>query len=147
MATFTFDSVDEIRAFVKDHLKGTRRGGKGDDGDEGTNTNPAPAPIMPPVTTTHQGFAGPPAGFGGGASGFPGHMPAVAPEVTALVTKINSKIDGSLAAGNPQGPMLDWFRQHCGAEAAGATIEQIKTVFLPKMSIPVLENIVKLTGS
>jgi hypothetical protein len=112
-----FDSVDELRDFVKSHLKGTR-GGKntGDDG-EGTTAGAG--------TTTA----------------------APQPAVAALVARIVPKIDGAIASGQPTDQVLSWFRGQCGPEAAGATLDQIKTVFLPKMAAPGLENIAKLMAA
>jgi hypothetical protein len=145
MATFTFDSVDEIRAFVKDHLKGTRRGGKGDD--DGNESAGAPAPIMPPATapTIQAGFT--PAGVG-----FPSATPTpsfggTSPEVTALVGRISAKIDDVIAKGQPADAVLNWFRERCGTHAAAATLDQIKTVFLAKLSVPHLEETAKFIGA
>jgi len=140
-----FDSVDEVKNFVKEHLKGTRRG-KGEADDE--NPAPqAPAPIQPPATAMPS-FAAPSQGFpvtesGGAKPGFP----SAAPEIVALVTRINAKIDSAIAGGQPADAVLGWFRQRCGTEAAAATLEQIKGHFLPKLSIAQLEETAKLMGA
>lgn len=148
-----FDSIEEVQDFVK-KLKGTR-GGKKDD-DEATGAGQAaPQPLAPP--------AGPAAGFTpGGAPGFappvagatqaavgqfaPG-APVVGPEVQALVTRINAKLDGAIASGQPEEAVVQWFRSQCGPEAAQASKDQIKTVFLPKLTVPALENIAKLMNA
>jgi hypothetical protein len=138
-----FNSVEEVKEFVA-QLKGTR--GKKGDGDG--EANQAPPPVMPPTggapafqgPGATQGFA-PPA-----ASPFPaatGGDPAIA----ALVHRIGVGIDTQLARGSDPNNALTWFRQQCGPEAAAATMDQIKTVFLPRLPIAALENIAKLTGA
>lgn len=136
----TFNSLDEVKEFVKS-LKGTR-GPKGGN-DEGDAQ--APAPIMPPAATAHQFAPSPSQGFGH-SNPFPAHS-AADPAVHGLVQRIVTKIDGSLANGQPTEPALNWFRSQCGSEAALATMDQIKTIFLPRMAVPALENIAKLVGA
>jgi hypothetical protein len=148
-----FDSVDELKAFVKNELKGTRRGrGDDDEGSAGTS-NQAPQPIMP--TQPQAGFAQQSGGgFGGmpgagfSAHGGPSAFPAAgaSPEVTALVQRVNTAIDKSIASGQSVEAVLNWFRTRCGAEAAAATLDQIKTVYLPKQSVAHLEETAKLMG-
>ena len=137
-----FDSIEELKTFVKNELKGTRRG-KGEE--EPGDPPQAPAPIMPPTSVPSQfhpsGFAEAP------KSGFPGVASAISPEVTALVQRINAKIDGALTSGQPADTVLNWFRQRCGPDASAATLDQIKTAFLPKLSIPHLEDTAKLMGA
>jgi hypothetical protein len=129
-----FSSVDEVKEFIK-LLKGTR-GGKGGDADEGTAT--APAPLMPPAT-----------GFnpGGMAPSFPGPGASVDPQISALVDRIVTKINGAVAGGQPADAVLTWFRGRCGPEAANATLDQIKGQFLAKLSVPHLEETAKLMGA
>lgn len=136
----SFDSVEEVRNFVKEELKGARRGGK-DDNDGSTGglpSNPA-TPLAPPVGQTFNP-SGAPAAFNPSGS-------AVPPEVTALVNRIIVRIEGALASGQPAQAMLDWFRGQCGPEAAQATMDQIKQVLLPKAAVPTLENIAKLMNA
>ncbi len=150
-----FDSIEEVKEFVG-NLKGTRGGRKGEP-DEAGEGKSAPAPMLPPTGTGGQaGFPGagstgfaPPAGGAtqAGAGPFAPGAPAVAPEVAALVTRISTRIEGAVASGQPADAVLQWFRGQCGAEAANATIEQIKTVFLPKLALPALENIAKLMNA
>ena len=144
-----FDSVEEVKDFMS-QLKGTR-GKKGDVDDVDAK---APAPIMPPATST--AFAPPQAGFAplGAPVGapttfapFPTGMPAAAPEVIMLVQRINASIDAAIAKGQSPDHALNWFRQQCGPEAAAATLDQIKTVFLPRLTASALDNIVKLMGA
>lgn len=160
-----FDTVDELREFVKTHLKNPR-GGKGDK-DEGENTGgattgqtgAAPPPLMPPpqggpgavqgFTPPQGGFAPQPGGFSppqGGAFQGTG-QPAVDPAVAALVGRIVVRIDGAIQSGQPADRALDWFRQQCGAEAASATLDQIKQHFLFKLPMPQLDQIAKFMAA
>jgi hypothetical protein len=131
-----FSSVEEVKEFVG-QLKG-KRGPKGGDDENTVEAARAPTPVMPPAPA--QGFA-PQQSFGG----FPGAgMHAVAPEVATLVQRISVKIDAAIASGQSTDSALNWFRQRCGPEAAAATLDQIKTVYLAKLSIPHLEETAKL---
>lgn len=144
----SFDSIDEVKEFVKG-LKGTR-GGKGDAADEATGH--APEPLKPPAGGAGfpgaGGFVPPGAGAGQTVGGpFAAAATGPAPEVVALVNRISARIDGAIASGQGAGDVLTWFRGQCGAEAAQATMDQIKAVFLPKMAVPGLENIAKLMNA
>lgn len=145
-----FESIDEVRDFVS-KLKGTR-GGKNNAADD-DNAGPAvaaPAPLQPPAGGVMGGPAMAAPSFVPPQAAFPGPAaaaaPSVPPEILALVGRVVAKIDGALASGQPADTVLNWFRSQCGPEAANATLDQIKTVFLAKLSQPALENIVKLTG-
>ena len=138
-----FDSIEEVKDFVG-ALKGTR-GKKGEGDDTPPPAHQAPAPLMPPqgqpltfAPTPQPQFQAPTA--------FPA-PPAVDPAIAALVTRINAKIDGAIASGQPADSVLNWFRGQCGAEAANASMDQIKTVFLPRAAVPTLENIAKLMNA
>jgi hypothetical protein len=140
-----FNSIEEVKEFVA-QLKGTR-GKKGDgDGEAVTGGPQAPAPVMPPPPPA--AFQGPSAtqGFAPAAAPFP---PATGgdPAIAALVHRIGVGIDTQLARGSDPNNALTWFRQQCGPEAATATMDQIKAVFLPRLPVPALENIAKLTGA
>ena len=50
-----------------------------------------------------------------------------------LAAAIIGKIDGALASGQPVEAIVNWFRQQIGAEAANATLEQIKNVIIPRL--------------
>ena len=152
-----FNSIEEIEAFMS-RLKKTR-GGKADPADapEGATTGQlAPPPLQPPQGGAGQGFPGggqagfaPPAGGATQVAGaFPVQGASVSPEVQALVTAIVNKFDSSVAAGTANVDLaLPWFRSNCGPEAATATIDQIKTIFLPKLPVASLQNIAKLMGA
>lgn len=145
-----FDSIEEVKEFVAS-LKGTR-GKKGEaDDDMPKVTGQAPAPLQPPATQTATfnpgGFAPQAQPAAPAASAFPvAAVTGPAPEVVALVGKITAKLDAAIAAGQPADAALQWFRGQCGPEAAQATMDQIKAVFLPKTPVPGLENIAKLMG-
>lgn len=152
-----FESVDEVRDFVKNHLKGAGRGSKNaGDNDEGvTLAGPqggqAPAPVMPPPNQApafNPGGAPAPQAFGGfPAAGAPAGVGGPSPEVQQIVQRINVRIDAAIASGQPQDAALGWFRGQCGAEAANATMDQIKQVFLPKLAMPQLEQIAKVMAA
>ena len=140
-----FDSIEEVKDFVG-ALKGTR-GKKGEDGGEagGQVTHTAPQPQQPPQSQ--------PAAFQPASPQFTAPIafpaqPSADPAVSAIVSRINTRIDGAIASGQPADQVLAWFRGQCGAEAVNATMDQIKTVFLPKeAAMPTLENIAKLMNA
>lgn len=149
-----FDTIDELREFVKTHLKNPRNKAGNDDADTTLNTagatGGAPAPLMPPQNPAPQFQPSPAPAFnpnGAPQGGFPGVGVQIDPAVAALVNRVNAKIDGSVAAGQPIESVLAWFRNRCGPEAANATLDQIKQHFLPKHSIPSLEEIAKLMNA
>lgn len=154
MPEFKFFSIDEIKEFVG-QLKG-QRGGKnksGDENDEGPTNGASPAPLQPNAGAPafNPGPAAAPAAFNPGAApaGFPGAgaAPQGDPAVAALVARIVPRIDATIASGQPAQTVLEWFRGQCGAEAANATLDQIKQHFLPKMTAAALENIAKLIAA
>ena len=137
-----FGSIEEVKEFVA-QLKG-KRGPKGEsDGEAGPQ---APVPAMPPAATQFQGPGAVHGFVAPAANPFP---PATGgdPAITALVHRIGVGIDAQLARGSDPNNALTWFRQQCGPEAAAATRDQIKTVFLPRLPHAALENIAKLTGA
>lgn len=147
----SFDSIEEVKDFVK-NLKGTRGGKAGDSEDTGTaQTGNAPQPLAPPGGGFNPGgaaFAPPVGGATLAGAAFPAAgAPGLAPEVQALVTRITTRIDGAIATGQPAEQVLAWFRGQCGPEAAAATMDQIKQIFLPKAPVPTLENIAKLMNA
>lgn len=147
--TVEFDSEEEFKARIK-NPRGSRSGA--DDGDTAGQTTQAPPPLQPPQTqpafnptppppqtaafTPSQGFPGAPVG-----------QPAADPVVAALVQRIVTRIDSAIAGGQPADAVLNWFRGQCGAEASAATMDQIRTIFLPKVAVPGLENIAKLMNA
>lgn len=138
-----FDSEDEFKARIKNP-----RGGKGDEvGGNAALTAQGPAPLMPPAGSQQPFNPAPaPAAFTPPQGGFPG-QPVIDPVVAGLVQRITARIDSSLASGQPADSVLTWFRGQCGAEASAATMDQIKTIFLPKLAVPGLENIAKLMNA
>lgn len=145
--TVEFDSEEEFKA----RIKNPRGAGKGssDDNDNGPQTggNQAPPPMMPPQGAPS--FNPQPQTFApGGAPSFsPPAGPTMDPAVAGLVQRISAKIDAAVNGGQPVDSVTNWFRQQCGAEAANATLDQIKGVFLPKLAMPALENIAKLMNA
>lgn len=155
----SFDSIEEVKAFVAS-LKGTR-GKKGDDETSeaalttGNTMANVPNPIMPPTAGAISGqpmgfnpagFA-PPAPGAATGGGFPAAAAGPSPEVMALVSAINAKLDASIGSGQPAEGALTWFRGEIGKtgrDASAATLDQIKTVFLPQTPLPALQNIAKL---
>ena len=146
--TVEFDSEEEFKARIKNP-----RGGKSsDDGDAGQgNTTQAPAPLQPPPAqpafnpspAPQPAAFTPPQGFPGATAG----APAADPVVAGLVQRVTARIDSAIASGQPADAVLNWFRGQCGAEASAATMDQIKTIFLPKLAVPGLENIAKLMNA
>lgn len=162
--TVEFDSEDEFEAFKTSGKK--TRGGRGKNAgneDESTDnsapantapvtgpasTSSAPAPLQPPADAGPMGGAAFP-----GASGFPaGPAPTAtpsgpSPEVAALVARIIPRVDAALASGQPVEAVTNWFRSQCGPEAANATLDQIKQVFLAKLTVAQLDSIAKLVNA
>jgi hypothetical protein len=149
-----FDSIEEVKDFVT-KLKGTR-GGKADKDDGEQTGGTAPEPLKPPTTAATafnpgNGFAPPAGGAGPGAAGpFAAAATGPAPEVLALVSRINVRIDGAIASGQSADEVLAWFRgelQKAGVDASSATLDQIKSVLLAKAPVPALEGIAKLMNA
>ena len=151
----TFDTVEELKEFVKTHLKNPRNKAGGDD--EGAQVGgTAPPPVMPPTGGAASGFPSGPSGFvpqGAGAGPMGGGFPAAAvtgpaPEVVALVNRIVARMNGAVQSGATKpDDMLTWFRGQCGPEAAAATIEQVQQHFLPRLPVPALEQIAKMMAA
>ena len=73
-----------------------------------------------------------------------------APEVLALVARINARIDGAVASGQTVENVSTWFRGElikAGVDANNATLDQIKGVLLAKAPVPALEGIAKLMNA
>jgi hypothetical protein len=152
-----FDSIAELKEFYA-QLKGTR-GKKGDDADDappasGMTAPPTvqvPAPMAIPTqqpTFNPAGFAPQAAGAGQAAPVFPvAAATGPAPEVLALVAKINERANASIGA-NPASlnDALKFFRDSIGPDAAQATLQQIQEHFLPRMATDKLAQLAKLMG-
>lgn len=139
----SFDSIEEVKEFVKG-LKGTR-GGKADT-DE-TSAGNAPDPLKPSAGQT-TGFAPGATGFNPNAAPqgngpFGGGAVTLTAEQTA-VAKIVAGITGAISGGQPEASVLKWFQNECAKvdpTAANATLDQIKTVYLYKLAMPVLQSV------
>lgn len=152
---FTGNTADEVNEQAKDYvskLKGTRGGKNTGEGDS-TQAGQAPTPLQPPPGGP-AGFS-PGAGFApqaGGATQMGGAFLAAgatgpAPEVLALIHRINTRLDGAVASGQPAEAARSWLASQCGPDTANFTLEQIKTTVLPRMSAPTLEQIAKLMAA
>jgi hypothetical protein len=138
--TVEFDSEEEFKSRIKNPRgKGDPEPGAG----AGQVGQQAPTPLMPPqqfgVTQVQPTAFTPPQAFPG--------TPTIDPAVMALVQRIATRLDAVIAQGQPVDTALGWLRGQCGAEASAATMDQIKTVFLPKLTAVGLEQIAKLIGA
>lgn len=157
---FSGATADEVNEQVKDYaskIKGSR-GGKGGKDDGEAQTGTAPPPMQPPAGGPPPLPAGgmpnfaPPAGGAATPGAFPAAGAPIAtqgpsPEVAALVQRINARIDGAIASGQPTDAVLQWFRNQCGPEAAQATLDQIKQNLLYKLPVPNLTEIAKMMNA
>ena len=151
-----FSSIDEIKDFMA-QLKGTR-GKKGENDDAPTVAGNVPAPIPVPVAPAFQaaGLVAPQVQHAAQAAAGPFAPvagPVASPEVLALLTRITGRVDaliaGTVPGTAPQAPdkVLEWLRSQLGPEAAMASMEQVKAVFMPRLTQPALEQIAKLIGA
>ena len=131
-----FDSIDEVKAFVS-QLKGTR-GKKGED-DELAAASVASAPPVGGQPQMPQAFTVPQA-----AVNIPSF--AQAPVVNPLVGQIITKLDGALASGQSVDMMTNWFRNLLGPDAAQANLDQIRTVFIPRLPELQLKQLAQQVG-
>jgi hypothetical protein len=140
--TVEFENEAEFKARIKNP-----RGGKDDDQPAGATQ--APPPLMPPSGQQPAAFnpAPPPVAFT--PPQFPGAAGQSAgdPVIGSLVQRIVARIDSALANGQPADAVLNWFRTQAGPGAESATMDQMKQVFLSKMTVPALENIAKLMNA
>lgn len=140
--TVEFDSEEEYKARIKNP-----RGAKGGDPEDGPATHTAPPPLMPPQGQPQAFNPGPAPQFSPPAgNAFPGAPTGIDPAAQALVTRITTRMDALASSGSPE-QMLTWFRGRFGQEGANATLDQIKTSFLPKSSLAALEETAKLIGA
>jgi hypothetical protein len=79
------------------------------------------------------------------AQGFPGGNGAAAP-MHPLATAVIGKIDGAIGSGQPTESIAAWFRSQIGPDAAQATLDQIKQVFIPRMTEAQLKQIAPQLG-
>jgi hypothetical protein len=154
----SFDSIDEVKEFVK-QLKGGRRTKADDDGDateQAPATGAAPAPIQPPPAgaPSFTPPSGPAPTFQPGAAPAPSAPPANT--MPAIVGRIVTQVDKLIAGqvpGQPTQPadaVLQWLRGQIApfdASAANATLDQVKQVYLNKLPEQALNQIAQLIGA
>jgi hypothetical protein len=134
-----FDGMEEFEAFRTSGRKA--RSGKAKDDEPAAveetaqairdaqplQAPPVPPPPPPPAATIHS---------------FPGTNSGAHPLVAAILTRI----DRAIMDGQPADNVVMWFRQQIGPDAKDATLEQIKQVFIPKMSEMQLTQLAPLLG-
>jgi hypothetical protein len=137
--TVEFDNWDEMEAFRTSGKK-TRGKAQVDDTPTVEEVTAAVAANTPPPQQFVQ--PGPP------PQGFPGANGQMPPpsQVHPLVTAILARIDGAVSTGQSMDAIVTWFRQQIGPEAANATLDQIKQVFVPRMPETQLKQIAPMLG-
>jgi hypothetical protein len=79
--------------------------------------------------------------------GFPGaNGPTPPPPSNPLVAAIVARIDGAINSGQAVEAIVNWFRQQIGPDAANATLDQIKQVFVPRLTEAQLKQIAPQLG-
>lgn len=142
--TIEFDSMDEFEAF---RVSGKKTRGKGQrDEEEAPPAVQAGQPVMQPIGG-QQGFAPAPSGAPA-MHGFPGASASAQQTVQMhpLAVAIISKVEGALSNGQPSDAIVAWFRQQIGPDAANATLDQLKQVFIPRMPEAQLRQIAPQLG-
>jgi hypothetical protein len=144
--TVEFDNWDEMEAF---RTSGKKTRGRKDDINEAPtveevtekvaqmNALASAPPQQQPLPQQFVQPGPPPGGFPGGNGQVPVHP---------LVTAIIARIDGAISTGQSTDAIATWFRQQIGPEAANATLDQIKQIFVPKMSSVQLETLAPILG-
>jgi len=135
--TIDFDTWDEMIAFTTSGKKTrTKKEEAADDAAE--QPTPPAATFTPPVAVqAPQGFPG--------STALAAPAPPAAP-VNPIVAQIVAKVDGALSGGQSPDNVLNWFRQQIGPDAANATLDQVKTVYLPRMSEAQLKTLAPMFG-
>ncbi len=141
--TIDFDTWDEMIAFTTSGKKTrTKKEEAADDAVSGGDLG-LPAVGTPGAVIGTSGFTPPVQPM----QGFPGSLPAAAPQAAnPIVAQIIAKVDGALSSGQSPDNVLNWFRQQIGPDAAQATLDQIKTVFLPRMNDAQLKTLAPMFG-
>jgi len=143
--TIEFENWDEMETFRTSGKKSRGRKGDVEDAptvDEVRDAVAANTPQQPPAAQpVQQQFAPPPGSFPGAN----GQMPSPS-QVHPLVTAILARIDGAIQTGQSMDAIVTWFRQQIGPEAANATLDQIKQVFVPRMPEAQLKQIAQPLG-
>jgi hypothetical protein len=134
--TIDFENWDEMEAFRTSGKK--TRGKKGEENDPvetGVEIVAQPLPPQPSFTPPVQPVAG-----------FPGANGAAPPAVNPLAVAIAAKADNAIAGGQSAEQVLNWFRGQIGPDAASATWDQIKSVYLPRLPEAQLKTIAPQLG-
>ncbi len=132
--TVDFDNWEEMETF---RTSGKKTRGKGKDEPEEVAAPVGGQPQMPAMA----GFTPPQTAM----TGFPGAASA-APVVNPLVPQIIAKLDGAIATGQNAEQITQWFRNLLGPDAAAATLDQIKQVFIPRLAEPQLKQLAQQVG-
>ena len=143
--TVDFDTWDEMEAF---RTSGKKTRTKKEEAEEQAAAPQGGQPVMP-TNFAPAAPAAPAMGFTPPATamqGFPGATPQAAPQVHPLVGQIIAKLDGALSTGQSVDMMTNWFRNLLGADAAQATLDQIKQVFIPRLPEPQLKQLAMQVG-
>jgi hypothetical protein len=133
--TVEFDSMEEYEAF---RISGKKTRSKKEEAEEAAPIEQTAQAIRDAQPL--QAFTPPPA-----STGFPGANGGT-PPVHPLVTAILARIDGAVSSGQPSDAVVTWFRQQIGPEAAQATLDQIKQIFIPRMTEAQLKQIAPQLG-
>ncbi len=144
--TVDFDSMEEFEAFKVSGKK--TRGKKGEDNDP--EQSGVTIETLGPATVAQGGQPQMPAMAGftppqTAMTGFPGAASA-APVVNPLVPQIIAKLDGAIATGQNAEQITQWFRNLLGPDAASATLDQIKQVFIPRLAEPQMKQLAQQVG-
>jgi hypothetical protein len=129
-----FENWDEMEAF---RTSGKKTRGKKEEAAEEIAEQTATATPSAPV----QGFTAPVM-----PTGFPGANGAAPPVINPLAVAIAAKADNAIAGGQSAEQVLNWFRGQIGPDAASATWDQIKSVYLPRLPEAQLKTIAPQLG-
>ncbi len=139
--TIDFDTWDEMIAFTTSGKKTrTKKEEAADEAVSGGDMG-LPAVGTPGSVIGTSGFTAPVV-----PTSFPGSAPAAPQAANPIVAQIIAKVDGALSSGQSPDNVLNWFRQQIGPDAAQATLDQIKTVFLPRMNDAQLKTLAPMFG-
>jgi len=144
--TVEFDSMDEFEAFK---VSGKKTRSKKEEALEESYSTPAPvaaeqAPVAAPLP--EQTFQAPAVAVAPPSHGFPGANGAAPPPAHPLVTAILARIDGAVSSGQSADAIVTWFRQQIGPDAANASLDQLRQVFIPRMTEVQLKQIAPQLG-
>jgi hypothetical protein len=147
--TVEFDTWEEMEIF---RTSGKKTRGKSQMADESptadevaekqaqmvaTQAPPQAQAFQPPTAVTAQPQP---------SQGFPGGNGAAPAPAHPLVAAILARIDGAVGSGQPADAIVTWFRQQIGPDAANASLDQLKQVFIPRMTETQLKQIAPQLG-